>query len=96
MGIVDHYVSNRGDDTIVVFDIDQRTGELEVRQRAVSQGSVPWCMTVDGTGQWMVVGNLASNRLEVLRIDAETGELEPKGQSLEVPQPSSLAICAAK
>ena len=35
------YVSNRGEDTLVVYAIDAKTGELTLRQRIPSRGRVP-------------------------------------------------------
>jgi 6-phosphogluconolactonase len=84
-GIVVHpsgkfvYVSNRGHDSIAIFEIDQATGALTPRGHQDSGGEVPRAFTIDPDGKFMYVGNQQSNEIVTFRIDAETGLLEPTG-----------------
>ena len=81
------YASNRGDDSIVVFLIDQETGLLSFVQRMGAGIKVPRSFAIDPTGKWLVCANLASDSACVFRIDSESGRLTPTGQSVKVPKP---------
>lgn len=86
------YVSNRGEDTLVVYSIDERTGELTVRQRVPSRGRVPRFFTFDPTGKWLIAANNESGDLAVFAIDARTGELTPKGEPVPIVKPMGVAF----
>jgi 6-phosphogluconolactonase len=69
------YVSNRGEDSIVVYSIDANTGELAFRQRMSSGGKVPRYFSFDPSGKWLIVSNQDSGTVVVFSVDAKTGEL---------------------
>lgn len=73
------YVSNRGHDSIAIFEIDQSTGELIDKGHQPSGGKVPRCFAIGPEGNYMYVGNQNSNEIVTMRIDATTGQLEPTG-----------------
>ncbi len=81
------YGSNRGQNSIAIFKIDQQTGELT---RVGNQGSgikTPRNFNIDPTGKFLVVANQDGDNLVVFAIDQETGELKPTGQTVGVPRP---------
>jgi len=84
------YASNRGNDSLAEFSIDQKTGRLAFVERVSSQGKTPRHFAVDPTGRWMLVENQESNDIFVFKIDPKTGHLESAGQSIEVGSP----VCA--
>jgi 6-phosphogluconolactonase len=84
------YGSNRGDDSIVIFAIDQSTGKLTLVDRVSSQGKTPRDFAVDPTGKWMLCTNQDSNTAIVFKIDSETGKLAPAGKPIDVPAPCGL------
>ena len=81
------YGSNRGHDSIAVFAIDPRTGDLTARGHQSAQIREPRHFNIDPTGNWLVSANQHSDNLVVFRINAETGELSPTGISADVPTP---------
>ena len=81
------YASNRGEDSLVVFAIDQLTGSLKLIQRIPCGGAKPRHFTLDPTGNWLLCGNEESDTIAVFRRDAGTGQLSGPVQSLPVDAP---------
>jgi 6-phosphogluconolactonase len=86
------YASNRGEDSIVVYAIDQKTGELTFKQRVPSRGKVPRYFTFDPTNKWLIVSNQEGANLSVFSVDAKTGELGPKGEPVSVVKPMGVVF----
>lgn len=86
------YVSNRGEDLIHVFTIDQRTGAVAERQRIGSGGTSPWTMALTPDGRWLVVANQRSGELASFAVDPGSGRLAPAAGHLAVDRPVALAF----
>jgi len=86
------YASNRGEDSIVVYAIDSKTGELTFKQRTPSRGNVPRYFTFDPTNQWFIVSNQEGGNVAVFSVDAKTGELTPKGEPVALPKPMAVVF----
>jgi len=84
------YVSNRGDDSIAVFSIHPRNGNLKSLEWVPSGGKTPRHFAIDPTGEWLFAANQGSDNISLLRIDQKSGRLTPTGRSLEVVSP----VCA--
>ena len=84
------YTSNRGHDSIAVFAVDTKKGELSPVQHVSTGGKWPRNFTIDPTGQYLLVANQRSDTITVFAIDAESGTLAPNGQSVEIPTPVCL------
>jgi 6-phosphogluconolactonase len=84
------YASNRGQDSIAVFALDARKGELSPVQHVATGGKWPRNFTIDPTGQYLLVANQRSDTITVFAIAQESGKLVPNGQSAEVPTPVCL------
>ncbi len=69
------YVSNRGEDSLVVFTIDDTTGALTVLQRISCGGKAPRHFTLDPTGNWLICGNQDSATVTVFARNQGTGHL---------------------
>ena len=74
------YIGNRGHDSIAVFKIDQKTGEVELIQNQSSGGSWPRNFGITPDGSMMVVGNQKSDSIVSFRINSRTGKLSPTGE----------------
>jgi 6-phosphogluconolactonase len=85
------YATNRGEDSIVVYAIDAKTGELTLKQRLPSGGKVPRYFSFDPSGQWIIVSNQEGNTLAVFGVDAKTGELSQKSV-VTLPRPMAVAF----
>ena len=90
------YVSNRGEDTIVAFAVNARTGELHEVQRIGSQGKVPWSFAFDPSGRWLLVANETSSNVAVFQVNPATGALTATSESLPVPKPVNVTFLARK
>ncbi|HUA38271.1 MAG TPA: lactonase family protein [Candidatus Sulfopaludibacter sp.] len=86
------YASNRGDDSIAVFAVDEASGRLGLVERESSHGQTPRCFAIDPTGQYLIAANQNSDNVVVFRINAQTGKLTWTGQSIEVGKPVSVAF----
>lgn len=86
------YVSNRGEDTLVVYAIDAKSGELSLRQRVSSGGKVPRYFSFDPSNQWLVVTNQESGDVVVFKVDAATGELGQAGKPVSLARPMGVVF----
>ena len=84
------YGSNRGHDSIVIFAVDERTGQLTLVGHESTQGEIPRNFAIDPTGSLLLAANQSSSTIVTFRIESETGELNPTGQVVEVPTPVCL------
>lgn len=80
------YGSNRGHDSIVVFEIEPN-GDLMPIQHQSSGGRTPRNFTIDPGGRHLVVANQDTDSLVILEIDPTSGRLAPVGDPIEVPSP---------
>lgn len=69
------YGSNRGENTIVIFKVDQATGTLELVGRESVKGDWPRNFSLDPTSNFLLVANQRSNNIVVFKRDTEQGTL---------------------
>ncbi len=81
------YGSNRGHDSIAVFQVDDETGGLTRVQIQSTQGKTPRNFAVDPTGRFLLAENQDSGSVVTFRIDSDTGKLAPTGSVRNVPMP---------
>ncbi len=81
------YASNRGEDTLVVFSIEQTTGDLTLLQRIGCGGKAPRHFTLSPGAEWLVCGNQDSATVTVFRRDGSTGRLTGPVQSVPLDSP---------
>jgi 6-phosphogluconolactonase len=81
------YVSNRGHDSIAIFEIDQQTGRLTAIGHEPSQGHTPRNFAIDPSGTFLYVANQNSDTIVHFRIDRQTGQPTPTGDVTEVGGP---------
>lgn len=85
------YGSNRlGLNEIVIFEIDQTTGELNFVGRESSRGKTPRNFVIDPSGKFLLVANQDTNDIFVFRRDVETGLLASTPQKITVGNPVCL------
>jgi 6-phosphogluconolactonase len=90
------YASNRGDNSITVFQIDAKTGLLSKIQIVPTQGKTPRNFVIDPTGRYLLAANQDSNNLVVFTIDPASGKLAPTNQVVDVPSPVSILFVPAQ
>jgi 6-phosphogluconolactonase len=81
------YASNRGENTLVVFSISTKNGDLTLVQRIPCAGKTPRHFTLDPTAQWVICGNQDSATVTVFRRDSATGMLSGPVQTLALDSP---------
>jgi 6-phosphogluconolactonase len=79
------YGSNRGKNTIAVFNVNA-TGTLTAVQQQPT-GATPRNFAIDPTGAYCIVAGQASNDIRLYSIDQESGQLSDTGRRLSVSSP---------
>jgi 6-phosphogluconolactonase len=81
------YVSNRGHNSIAIFEVDPSTGKLTPAGHASTQGEVPRNFNLDPSGRFLLAANQSSNNVVVFRVRPKTGQLKPTGSEIKVASP---------
>jgi 6-phosphogluconolactonase len=81
------YVSNRGHNSIAVFQVDEATGKLTAAGHAPTGGKTPRNFGVDPTGKILIAANQDSDNVVVFKIDEKTGMPHAAGHEVKVPKP---------
>ncbi len=89
------YASNRGHDSIAVYQRDPATGALTFIQHAPCGGKTPRHFKIDPSGKWLLCAHQNSNTLSVLSIDAKTGILSAPKHTISAPNPTCLLFVPA-
>lgn len=89
------YGSNRGHDSIVVYEIAPDSGSLVLIQHQSTLGSTPRNFTIDPTGRFLLAANQESRSVVSFHIDADSGMLTPSGHQMNVPVPVCLMFAPA-
>jgi 6-phosphogluconolactonase len=89
------YVSNRGQDSIVLYDIDRRTGHLAYVERTPTGGTRPRFFTLDITGKKIFAANQDSDDITMFRIDADNGRLMQEATRIKIGSPSAISLLTA-
>lgn len=84
------YASNRGHDSIAVWEIDSGSGRLTPRQHQPTLGAWPRHFTFDPAGRRLLAANQNSGTVAVFDIDPSTGQLASIGHAISVPSPTCL------
>lgn len=84
------YGSNRGHNSIVVFEIDNRSGRLRQIEHVSTEGKWPRNFTIDPSGRFLLVANQHTDNVVTFKIDPQSGRLTPTGQIAEIPTPVCL------
>ncbi|UJF35455.1 lactonase family protein [Paenibacillus hexagrammi] len=81
------YGSNRGHDSIVVFEIDSSSGKLSYVEHSSTLGGHPRNFGISPDGKFLLVANRDGNNIVTLARDGATGKLQPTGGELSVSKP---------
>jgi 6-phosphogluconolactonase len=87
------YASNRGDaHNLAIFEINPSTGKLAARGFQSTMGTVPRNFMIDPTGNYLLVANQQSSNVVIFKRDKQTGQLQPTGKEIRVPNPVCLVM----
>jgi 6-phosphogluconolactonase len=90
------YTSNRGHDSLALFNVDGKKGTLNPRIWIPTQGRTPRHFSIDPTGRYLFAANQDSNNVVLFRIDQKTGEPAAAGSTLDVPLPVCVVFAAVR
>lgn len=82
------YASNRGNETVVLFNIDATAGTLTYVEEQNTGGRTPRHFGIEPSARHLVIANQDTDTLLVCRIDAGNGRLKPSGVFAEAPSPA--------
>jgi len=70
------YTTNRGHDSVAMFEIEPETGELEMIGWESTRGQWPRGMNIDPSGTFLYAANQNTDNIAVFRIHPVTGRLK--------------------
>jgi len=91
------YAGNRGiagnpDQTIAMYQIDEKTGQLTFLGLQDTKGLIPRDFNISPDGNLLLVGHQDSSTIEVFKIDTTTGKLTATGVMNDVATPVCLVF----
>lgn len=88
------YVTNRlhDENTIAIYSISFKDGNLELIGHHSTLGIKPRNFVIDPTDQFVLVANVTSNNVVVLKRDKSTGLLQDTGVEIKINNPSCLKM----
>ena len=86
------YVSNRGQDSVVLYRIDPATGHLTYDNATPTGGTRPRFFTLNPTGDFIYAANQDSDDITAFRVDRTTGRLAATGTRVSVGSPSAIGL----
>ena len=89
------YVSNRGQDSVVLFRVTPGTGRLTYAGFTPTGGRRPRFFTLDPTAERLYAANQDSDDITGFRIDPATGMLSPMGVVTRTGSPSAISFVHA-
>lgn len=90
------YGSNRVHDSIVIYAINQTTGQLTYVGNQPVLGKKPRNFMIDPTGNYVLVANQETENITIFKRDAKKGTLTPTGKEILVPTPVCLKMISVK
>lgn len=86
------YCSNRGPDSLTLFNRNLLSGKLEFVEIVSSAGKAPWSFVICSRGKFLFCTNKMSNNVVVFEIDQVSGRLSKTAVEMKVPAPVSIEI----
>ena len=83
------YCSNRGHDSLAIFTIDEKTGQLTAAGHQKTGGRTPRNFGIDPTGQYVIACNQNTDNVAVFKVIEPAGKLSQVGEMIAVP----AAVC---
>lgn len=89
------YSSNRGHDTVTVYETKEDGAALEVIQVQPIRGAFPRNINLDPSGKWLLAAGADSHTVAVHAVAADTGKLTyQRGSIIQVPAPICIVFGA--
>jgi 6-phosphogluconolactonase len=81
------YGSNRGHNSIALFEIDADRGTLTFVEAQSTGGKTPRHFELDRDGKHLIIANQNTDTLLVCQVDGDNGRLKPSGALVAAPTP---------
>lgn len=89
------YVSNRGHNSIAIFDVIAETGKVKFRRTVPCGGDTPRNFMIDPYGRFMMVANQKSDNLVLFNM-TDQGDLVQTEKSINIPSPVCVVMLELK
>jgi 6-phosphogluconolactonase len=89
------YGSNRGHDSIAVFEIDRNTGKLTYVEHQSTGGRTPRHFELTPRGERLIIANQNTDNMLVCQVAPKTGRLKPADALVECPAPVCVKFLEA-
>lgn len=86
------YVSNRGHNSLAIFEVELSTGMLQPVGHQSTLGDWPRGFMITPNGKFLLVANRRTDNIVIFRIDAATGRLKDTGKQIKIPAPVCLKM----
>lgn len=86
------YASNRGHESLVVYQVNAKTGKLTTQGHVPTKGKHPRNFMIDPKGEFVLVANRDNNNVVFFTTNASSGLITPTGYELEIPTPVCVKL----
>lgn len=90
------YASNRGENSIVVYEVDSAKGTLSFLQRVSTGGREPRHFTLDPAGKRLLAANQIIGNIVTMQVEGGSGKLTPAVESAKVSKPVCIVFVPEK
>jgi 6-phosphogluconolactonase len=90
------YCSNRGHDSLAIFTIDEKTGQLTAAGHQKTIGKTPRNFGIDPTGAYVIACNQSTDNVAVFKVDQASGKLSQVGDLVAIPAPVCVKFLAVE
>lgn len=86
------YVSNRGHDSLAIFEFDEKPGRLTALSHQKTHGKTPRNFAIESSGTFLLAANQDSDSIVTFRINHNTGHLAYIEKISDIPNPVCLKM----
>ena len=90
------YGSNRAHESLTIFKINKKTGQLTLVGHQSVNGKTPRNFAIDPTGRFVLVANQDSDNITIFKRHKRTGKLTATGKEIKVSSPVCLKLIPKK
>lgn len=86
------YVSNRGHNSLAIYEVDGTSGQLTPVGHQSTLGDWPRGFMITPNGKFLLVANRRTDNIVIFEIDTATGQLIDTGKQIKIPAPVCLKM----
>lgn len=86
------YVSNRGHNSLAIYEVDSSSGRLRTVGHQSTLGDWPRGFMITPNGKFLLVANRRTDNIAIFEIDTATGQLKDTGKQIKIPAPVCLKM----